>query len=211
MWDGACPAASRARAVAGLSCTAAAACWRSRRWRLPGRCCGWLFVAQPAQPMQLTNSAERRLVGCCHAPTVLSRNVRYITHLPCDCPIAMPVRRTAKTKRTRTVSSRYQSRPGGSLELATQAADNVVWQFLEPPFPFDTSQVIRVFAEAKFKLLLNLNLKLSLTLDEEDRYNLDLDFNKCSKNGVKIVLLLRSRRSLFCYGASSERKLLCIS
>jgi hypothetical protein len=46
------------------------------------------FVAQPAQPMQ--NPAERRLARGCHAPTVLSRNVRYILHhtlavqLPCS-------------------------------------------------------------------------------------------------------------------------------
>jgi hypothetical protein len=75
----------------------------------------------------------------CHAPTVLSRDVRYVTHLPCNYPIAMPVRRTAKTNRTRTVSSGYQSCPSGSPEPTAQAADNVVWQSLES-FPFDPSQ-----------------------------------------------------------------------
>jgi hypothetical protein len=51
----------------------------------------------------------------------------------------MPVQRTAKTNRTKTATLGYQSRPSGSPELSTQAADNDVWQSLEP-FPFDPSQ-----------------------------------------------------------------------
>ena len=36
---------------------------------IEGCCCRWLFVVQPAQPTQLANPAERRLVGC-RRPTV---------------------------------------------------------------------------------------------------------------------------------------------
>jgi hypothetical protein len=51
----------------------------------------------------------------------------------------IPVRRTAKTNRTRTVSSGYHSRPSGSPELTAQAADNGVRQSLQP-LPLDTSK-----------------------------------------------------------------------
>jgi hypothetical protein len=51
----------------------------------------------------------------------------------------------------------------------------------------DIHNLIRVFAEAKLKLLPNLT-KISLTLDKEDWYTSDLDVNKCSKNGVEFCI-----------------------
>jgi hypothetical protein len=48
----------------------------------------------------------------------------------------------------------------------------------------DIHNVIRVFAEAKLKLLPNLT-KMSLTLEKEDWYNSDL---KCSENGVEFCI-----------------------
>lgn len=51
----------------------------------------------------------------------------------------------------------------------------------------DIHNLIRIFAEAKLKLLPNLT-KISLTLDKEDWYTSDLDVNKCSKNGVEFCI-----------------------
>ncbi|KAF1935900.1 hypothetical protein EJ02DRAFT_459981 [Clathrospora elynae] len=54
----------------------------------------------------------------------------------------MPVRRTAKTNRTNTTTTTtpgFYFRSIGSPELSTQAANNGVWQSLEP-LPFDPSQ-----------------------------------------------------------------------
>jgi hypothetical protein len=43
---------------------------------IDGCCCRWLFVVQPAQPTQLANPAERRLVGC-RRPTVEARQKHH--------------------------------------------------------------------------------------------------------------------------------------
>jgi hypothetical protein len=76
----------------------------------------WLLLSLAVRCSARSAHAARQ-PRCCHAPTVLSKNIRHITHLPCDFLMAMPVRRTTKTNRTRTVSSGCQSRPSAHVGL----------------------------------------------------------------------------------------------